>query len=70
MAIDRIKLKALALEFAAALPPPPPREVELILSSGETLTREAMNLARFYDAATPRQRRALDAMLAAFGCPG
>jgi len=42
------------------------RPVELILSTGETLSQEAMNLARAYDVATAEQQQALDAVAALF----
>jgi len=42
------------------------RPVELILSTGETLSQQAMNLARAYDAATAQQQEALDAVAALF----
>jgi len=36
--------------------------VELILSTGETLSHEAMELARLYERASAKQRRAFDAL--------
>jgi hypothetical protein len=69
VSLSDFELKALAVEFAAAMPDPA-REVVLILSTGEQFSREAMELARLYDAAVPAQRLALDAIARAFNEPG
>jgi hypothetical protein len=66
MSFDRDSLKSLAIEFAACLPPEPARQVELIVSTGETLSREAMDIARFYEHSTPTQRAALDAVVRSY----
>lgn len=49
------KLKALAIELAAAMPPDP-----------DALPDDAMDVAQFYMQATAEQRAALDAVVAAF----
>lgn len=49
-------LKALAIEFAACLPP----------DIHEELSDKAFELARLYDRATPKQRAAFDALAASF----
>jgi hypothetical protein len=45
----------------------PPRRVEVVVSTGESLSHEAMNLARLYDQANHDQRQAFDALAKAFG---
>lgn len=59
MALRPEKLKALALELSAAMPP---REIQIVLATGEALSREAMELARLYDRAPFTQRAAFDAL--------
>ena len=60
------ELKALAIELSAAMPPIP--TIIELAPSGELLSRESMDIARFHDRATPAQRAALKAVVDAFGC--
>jgi len=57
------ELKTLAIEIAACMPPVQ-RPTELVASTGEVLSQDAMDLARLYDRATVPQRQALDAVAA------
>ncbi|MBS0194784.1 MAG: hypothetical protein JSR34_11110 [Proteobacteria bacterium] len=63
------QVKALAIDLVAAMGPPLPRPMEIVAVTGELLSQEAMEMARFYDAATFKQRNALDAVLAALRAP-
>jgi len=67
MALYPHELKALAIELCAAMPPIPPRKVELVFSTGEMRSQAAMELARLYDRVTSTQRAAFDALAAALG---
>lgn len=59
------ELKALAIELCAAMPPIP--TIVELSPSGEILSRESMDIARFHHRATPAQRAALQAVVDAFG---
>lgn len=63
MSLSNEDLKQLAQRLAQAMDEYP-QQIELVLSTGETLTVEAMNLARLYDKSTGLQRQALDAVAA------
>ncbi len=65
MAISPERLKALAIEMAAAMPAPPPRRMEIV--AGAMVSHECMELARAYERATPLQQRALEAVVASWG---
>jgi len=58
------KLKALAIEFAAALPPIEPERIFLV--SSETFSEDALAVARVYQQAGHQARSALNAVAAAF----
>lgn len=61
MALSTERLKALAIELAAAMPAPPPRRFELV--DGSVVSREAMTVARAFDAAYPTQKAAMLAIV-------
>lgn len=64
MAISPERLKALAIEMAAAMPEPPPRRIEIV--AGEIVSSESMAIARAHERATPKQQRALEAIIASW----
>ena len=64
MTISPERLKALAIEMAAAMPEPPPRRMEIV--AGAMVSHESMELARAYKRATPLQQRALEAVVASW----
>lgn len=67
MTLPRERLKALALEMAAAMPEPPPRRIEIV--AGSLVSSESMDIARAYERATPSQQRALEAIVASWAQP-
>ena len=60
----RDELAAIIVEELSAQP-----KVLEMTTTGEVLSREAMNMARAYDAATVAQRRALDAVRESWPMP-
>lgn len=62
MAISPDRLKALAIEMAAAMPAPPPRRMEIV--AGAMVSHESMEIARAYEAATAVQKAAMHALIA------
>ncbi|RZZ84787.1 hypothetical protein [Pseudoxanthomonas winnipegensis] len=64
--LSHADLKSLALELAAAMPPPPAEQVTVLLATGEAFSAEALNLARVYQRAGHKARQALEAVASAF----
>jgi hypothetical protein len=65
MSLAPERIKALAIEIAAAMPPEPAPQL-VLLPTGKTFTADALALAERYDSATSAQRAALDAIVRAF----
>lgn len=62
MALSREALKSLAIELAAAMPPEPPQLMEVI-ATGEAFSKEALDIARVYEAGTNAQRNVMRALI-------
>lgn len=67
MALSKEQLKTLAIELSSSMPEPPPRRIEIV--AGALVSSEGMNVARAYERATPRQQRALEAIIASWAQP-
>ncbi len=66
MALSPERIKTLAMELAAAMPPMPPRLVMVVASTGERYSVDALQVARAYDDANHFQQQALEALVASW----